>query len=187
MKRGAPRSSLVKWVVHLSAALVVSGCASGEPTEAFGGAPHPEPLPELEARVVIEGSAGPREVLARVRTTDAERSVGLMYVKTALGDTTGMLFVMEDDSDHGFWMKNTNIPLDMLFIDRAGVVVGVVQNVQPHSTQRRAVGKPSRYVLEVDAGWSTRFGVGPGAKVAMSVHAAPPASPLSASRPSASP
>ena len=62
-------------------------------------------------------------------------------------------------------MKNTLIPLDLLFIARDGTVVGIHANARPLSTANIAVGKPSRYVLEVPGGWAARHGVAAGAQV----------------------
>ena len=76
-----------------------------------------------------------------------------------------MLFVFDEDRNHSFWMKNTLIPLDMLFIARDGTVVGIHANATPLSTADIAVGKPSRYVLEVPGGWAARHGIAAGAQV----------------------
>ena len=74
-------------------------------------------------------------------------------------------FVFDEDRDHSFWMKNTLIPLDMFFIARDGTVVGIHPNATPLSTANIAVGKPSRYVLEVPGGWAARHGIAAGAQV----------------------
>jgi uncharacterized membrane protein (UPF0127 family) len=76
-----------------------------------------------------------------------------------------MLFVFEEDADHEFWMKNTVIPLDMLFIAADGRLVGIRANATPLSTASVGVGAPSRFVLEVPGGWAARHGVAPGARV----------------------
>jgi uncharacterized membrane protein (UPF0127 family) len=81
-----------------------------------------------------------------------------MYRNT-LADGHGMLFVFDSDVDHQFWMKNTLIPLDMLFIAADGRIVGIHPEATPLSTAQIGVGVPSRYVLEVPGGWSKRRGV----------------------------
>ena len=73
-----------------------------------------------------------------------------------------MLFLFEESAPHGFWMKNTLIPLDMIFIGEDGRIVGIVESATPGSTALRDVGAPSRYVLEVNGGWSAARGVRPG-------------------------
>ena len=95
---------------------------------------------------------------------DAERSRGLMY-REKLGPYDGMLFDFYQDAPVSFWMKNTLIPLDMLFIDHAGVVVGIVENATPLTLSPRGVKIPSRFVLEVNGGWCARKGVQAGDRV----------------------
>jgi uncharacterized protein len=113
---------------------------------------------------VIHAPGGALEVSIEVAATPPEREHGLMY-RSALADGRGMLFVFEEDEDHTFWMKNTLIPLDMLFIARDGTLVGVHANATPLSTASISVGHPSRYVLEVPGGYAARHGVASGARV----------------------
>ena len=113
---------------------------------------------------VIRGPGGAVEVSLEVAATPAERERGLMY-RTSLAEGRGMLFVFDADRNHSFWMKNTLIPLDLLFIARDGMVVGIHPNATPLSTADISVGKPSRYVLEVPGGWAARHGIAAGARV----------------------
>ena len=82
-----------------------------------------------------------------------------------LGAGEGMLFLFRDTSEHVFWMKDTPLPLDMVFVDAAGVVVGVLERVEPMTTTIRTIGKKSRFVLEVNAGWVAAHGVAAGDRV----------------------
>jgi uncharacterized membrane protein (UPF0127 family) len=95
---------------------------------------------------------------------DTER--GLMY-RLSLPEEAGMLFDLRSRSDHTFWMHNTCIPLDMLFIDADGLIVGIVENAPTLNDAARSVGCPSRWVLEVNAGWSRRHGVRAGQRVSV--------------------
>ena len=113
---------------------------------------------------VLHGSNGPVSVRLEVAATDAARTKGLMY-RQALADGEGMLFVFDDSREHGFWMKNTFIPLDMIFIGDDLRVVGVHGQAVPQSTDTITVGVPSRYVLEVSGGWAARHGIATGARV----------------------
>ena len=113
---------------------------------------------------VMRGPGGAVEVSLEVAATPAERERGLMY-RTSLAEGRGMLFVFDADGNQSFWMKNTLIPLDLLFIARDGTVVGIHANATPLSTANIAVGKPSRYVLEVPGGWAARHGISAGARV----------------------
>ena len=74
------------------------------------------------------------------------------------------MFISENERPHVFWMKNTLIPLDMIFIAEDGRVVGVVKRATPGDLAARSAG-PSRYVLEVNVGWADAHGVGPGDRV----------------------
>jgi len=105
-------------------------------------------------------------VAVRVEVTRAfeERARGLMF-RTDLPEDEGMLFIFRQRLDHSFWMKNTCLPLDMLFIDGDGLIVGIEENVPTLNEASYRVGCPSQLVLEVNAGWSRRHGVMAGQKV----------------------
>lgn len=119
------------------------------------------------ARVLIEPSGGQRvepvEVDAEVALTPSERARGLMF-RCRLADDAGMLFVFDASDRHTFWMANTPLSLDMIFIGADGRVVGVVEDAEPMSPHSYGVDAPSMYVLEVNAGFAARHGVGPDAR-----------------------
>ncbi len=93
-----------------------------------------------------------------VRTADG-LARGLMYRKQ-LPQLAGMLFIFPTTTIQTFWMKNTYIPLDMIFVDDATMkVVGVVENAEPMTTIQRSVDTESRYVVEVNAGFAKRHGI----------------------------
>jgi hypothetical protein len=125
-----------------------------------------------EPLAVIHTRGGPVEVRLELARTPAEQRQGLMY-RTALADGAGMLFLFDADTDHRFWMKNTFIPLDMIFIDRDLRIVGIHPNAVPQSTAAVGVGRPSRYVLEVPGGWAARRGVAAGDRVELRGVSAP--------------
>ena len=111
------------------------------------------------ARVVIETAAGQRHpVTVEVARTEEELTRGLMH-RERLAPEAGMLFVFDTSEDHTFWMKDTLIPLDMIFVDEGGRIVGVVERAAPRTLSPRSVGAPSRYVLEVNGGWAAAHGV----------------------------
>jgi len=117
-----------------------------------------------EAEVVLHGTGGPVRVRVEVVNTPVGRQQGLMY-RRELPPDTGMLFVFPADGVQHFWMRNTLIPLDMVFIDRDRRVVGIVANAVPMSTQPVGPDKPCLYVLEVNGGFTARHGVTEGATV----------------------
>jgi uncharacterized membrane protein (UPF0127 family) len=113
---------------------------------------------------VIHTANGPVRVALEVAATPAAVERGLMW-RTDLADGHGMLFVFPDEQEHSFWMKNTLIPLDMIFIAQDGRVAGVHAEAKPLSTAPISVGRPSRWVLEVPGGWAKRHGVASGDRV----------------------
>jgi len=113
---------------------------------------------------VVHTARGSVEVALEVAATDPARTQGLMY-RTTLPEDRGMLFVFPTEVEHQFWMKNTLISLDMLFITGDGRIAGIHTDATPLSTASITVGKPSRWVLEVPGGWAVRNGVVAGDRV----------------------
>ena len=92
---------------------------------------------------------------------DATREYGLMN-RTEMADDHGMLFVFQNDEPRAFWMKNTKIPLDMIFIDRNRKVVSIKHDAPPCVTERCPAymsNGPVRYVLELNGGQAARLGL----------------------------
>ena len=96
--------------------------------------------------------------------TNSDRMRGLMFRKS-LASNAGMIFLFQEEREHSFWMKNTLIPLDMVFVSSAWKVVGALENVLPLTEDPRTVGIPSQYVLEFSAGTIKRIGVSNGVAV----------------------
>ena len=94
----------------------------------------------------------------------AERSRGLMF-REELAPMSGMLFVYEDAARRAFWMKNTLIPLDMIFADAAGRVVKVHPEAIPHDETPVPSGQPAQFVLEIAGGLAERLGLVAGAEL----------------------
>jgi uncharacterized membrane protein (UPF0127 family) len=97
---------------------------------------------------------------------------GLMYRRN-LAEDDGMLFDLRERDDHKFWMHNTCISLDMMFVDDDGLIVGIVENAPVLNDESRSVGCPSRWVLEVNAGWSRRHGVKAGRRAVWDLPSTP--------------
>lgn len=98
--------------------------------------------------------------------TIEEQTRGLMHRPKMLDDW-GMLFVYDGEQELSFWMKNTLISLDMIFIDGGGEVVGVVHEAEPETETSRSVGEPARYVLEVNGGLAKEHGIDAGATMSL--------------------
>ncbi|HSK40400.1 MAG TPA: DUF192 domain-containing protein [Arenibaculum sp.] len=96
--------------------------------------------------------------------TPGQMMQGLMF-RTELAPDAGMLFVHEHDTLATMWMKNTYIPLDMVFVDRTGRIVGIHERAQPHSLDTIAAPEPVRAVLELVGGITSRLGIRKGDQV----------------------
>jgi uncharacterized membrane protein (UPF0127 family) len=111
-------------------------------------------------RVAIEVNG--HGILAEVAETPAERDRGLMF-RTALPADQGMLFVYPDDARHCMWMRNTQVPLSVAFLDAQRRVINT-DEMAPQTEVIHCAAGPARYVLEMPAGWFARHGVGAGAQ-----------------------
>ena len=134
-------------VLALLAASCLSGCASaGGPWVELGG-----------QRYVVE-----------IADDDTERARGLMF-RDAMADDRGMLFIHDSQQPLAYWMKNTRIALDILYVDDARRLVSQRRGVPPCSLGDRCPnypsGAPARYVLELTAGQAERLGLEDGAEL----------------------
>ena len=110
-------------------------------------------------RVVISTTSGKEIALrAEVADTPAKRVLGLQY-RNELADDQGMLFLFPSATTQSFWMKNTPLPLDMIFISSDLKIVGIIHQAVPFSTTTLSVPAPSQFVLEIKGGISQRSGI----------------------------
>ena len=89
---------------------------------------------------------------------DAAKEQGLMY-RDSMAENAGMLFLMGTEELQAFWMKNTIIPLDILFVDSDRRIVSISRNCKPYSLEQIPSGKPALYVVEVNAGYAKKHGI----------------------------
>ncbi len=109
----------------------------------------------------LRGGGGVARFTVEVADDGAERATGLMN-RPSMPSSAGMLFVYDAPQRAGFWMKNTLIPLDMIFIDPAGVVLGVHENAVPLDESPIDGGSGVQFVLEINGGLARPLGIGPG-------------------------
>ncbi len=127
-------------------------------------------VPDLDdsfdfASLEIINDAGDRLKIDVYLAEDAEQQRrGLMFVRD-MPETTGMLFIYDSDDTRSMWMRNTFIPLDMVFARSDGSVSNIVTNTTPRSLRSSSSTEPVRYVLELNAGASGRFGIGQGSRL----------------------
>ncbi|MCK9368460.1 DUF192 domain-containing protein [Candidatus Dojkabacteria bacterium] len=114
-----------------------------------------------------------KTVEVEIANTESSRQQGLMN-RTYLGENSGMLFVFDSDVQTGFWMKNTLIPLDLIYIDNNLKIVDIKENFIQCTTATCPLylaKAPFRYVLEVNSGWSSKNSVKVGDSVVISTYA----------------
>jgi uncharacterized membrane protein (UPF0127 family) len=130
------------------------------PTDPEGGSKMPT------AMVAFPDAPGNMKVDVEIAANEHDVTKGLMY-RRQMNEEHGMLFKLGERRDHTFWMHNTCMPLDMLFIDEDGTIVGIVEGAEPLTDSSRSVGCDSTHVLEMNAGWARRHAVKPGQRVGL--------------------
>lgn len=96
--------------------------------------------------------------------TFEEQEKGLMFRKH-MDENKGMLFVYDEDNFYSFWMKNTYIPLDIIYINKDKEIVDIKENAKPHSLKSLKPYDKCRYILEINGGLSDKYGIKIGDKV----------------------
>jgi uncharacterized protein len=114
-----------------------------------------------QATLEIASKTGVHSFTVELATNDDERSRGLMFRKE-LPDGRGMLFDFVQDQPVAFWMHNTYISLDMIFIRGDGSILRIAENTEPLSDRLVPSGGPVRAVLEVIGGTARKLGIAPG-------------------------
>ena len=123
------------------------------------------PQPALPAApLVIDTAKGPVRFTVEMATTWPQQEQGLMFRKS-VAPNAGMLFDFGKEQETSFWMKNTLIPLDMLFIKANGTVARIAVNAMPLSEESIPSYEPVRAVLEIAGGRAAQLGLKPGEKV----------------------
>lgn len=166
----------------LAALLFIASCQKAD--GAAPPAPKPAPAPAVAkpvqtdiaaedyvmpalpmGRVTLDDAFGGKHVVeVEVAATHDARTRGLMWRKE-LAEGKGMLFIFAGEQRLTFWMRNTLIPLDMVFIDKNLKVVGTVERAEPKTMSSRGVGGDSQFVLEVPGGWTSKIGLKAGSVV----------------------
>lgn len=126
--------------------------------------PAPAHAQEALEPLAIEAAGKVHDFKVEVMRTDSERAKGLMF-RRYMAEDRGMLFDFKTEQTVTMWMRNTFIPLDMIFIGKDGRIVGVAENTEPMSERIIPSGAPALAVLEVNAGTAARLGVKAGDRV----------------------
>jgi len=156
------KSKAMKQLYILLALLVFAGAPANW---AAGAGAQSGPATFDVGAVTIETAAGEaHDFLVEIAETPEQRAQGLMFRRQLEADV-GMLFLFGGSEVRGMWMKNTLIPLDMLFIDEEGKIVRIEERTVPHSERAIISGEPVAAVLEVNAGTASRLMIKPGDRV----------------------
>ena len=120
-----------------------------------------------DGQVVFSSQSGARvaEIEVEIADRDEARTQGLMG-RTVLREERGMLFLFDDAEPRSFWMVNTPLPLDILFVGEDFRIVKIHRNTRPFSEESLESGAPARYVVEVNGGYCVRHGVSEGDRIA---------------------
>lgn len=153
----------LRLAAFMAMVLVMSGVVGPAPGALASEQGQPMILPVDPAPLVVETDAGERTFTIEIADDDRERAAGLMF-RTDMDDSHGMLFVFEQTRHLAFWMKNTPMPLDLVFVGDDGRIVSIMQG-EPFSTAPIAPDAPARFVLELKAGTAQKVGIEDGDRI----------------------
>src|SRR5438477_8199552 len=140
-------------LLFAAALLALSGSAAPAQLQTF---------PKAELTIVSAG--GPHKFTVELAATPGQMEQGLMFRKSMAPDA-GMLFDYRAPSMAAMWMKNTLIPLDMLFVDQQGRIINIHERAVPGSLDPIAAAGPARAVIELNGGTAAHLGIKPGDRV----------------------
>ena len=129
-----------------------------------GGAAEPQLQQFPTSHLMIVSATGPHRFNVEIAETPAQMEQGLMF-RRSLAPEAGMLFDFKQPTVATMWMRNTLIPLDMLFVDQQGLIVNIAPRAVPESDQTIAAAAPVRVVIELNGGTAERLGIQPGDRV----------------------
>ncbi|MGH6952986.1 MAG: DUF192 domain-containing protein [Alphaproteobacteria bacterium] len=156
--RSLPGRGGLRWLALVVAVTVVAGevsagdCISG-PSRRLA-----------QSELVVESGAQAHRLTVELARSEEERARGLMCRERLAADS-GMLFDFGRDQPVAMWMKNTLIPLDMVFIHADGTIAHIAERTVPHSLATISPRQPIRFVLELNAGATARLGIKAGDRV----------------------
>ena len=137
--------------------LLLAACSTSQGANDSGTAPFRIP-------VTISASSGEVTFQSEIADSPTERNKGLMF-REQMGEHEGMIFLFPDEQPRSFWMRNTLIPLDMIFVRADRTILGIVENAEPKTDTSRAVEGSSQFVLEINGGQSQKLGIAAGQTV----------------------
>ena len=146
----------------LLAAALVAGCGADNPNNVINTGT--EFTKEGTLSFITPTDSVIRTIDIEIAETDAERNQGLMH-RRSMGFGRGMLFLFDRADESGFWMKNTPMPLDIVFVGPDSQVVSIAKRTTPFSEETIYPAAPKQFVVEVRAGFADRFGIEEGTRI----------------------
>lgn len=144
--------------LFIIASLALMAC-SPQPAVTAGTVPDLDGAFEFSSLEIVNDDGDRVSLDVYLATSPEQQRRGLMFVRE-MPATTGMLFIYKQDAHHSMWMKNTYIPLDMIFARSDGTVSSVIADTVPLTLHTHASVEPVRYVLELHAGSARRLAIG---------------------------
>jgi hypothetical protein len=145
--------------------LVVLGLAcGGTPEKEYSGYNGRKVIPEISVQFLSPEGAYISEVEVQISDDIPERSQGLMDVRQ-LPENHGMLFIFEEEQPLSFWMANTPLPLDIMYVNSDSVIVSIYHSTTPFSEKGLPSGAPALYVVETNGGYAINQGIEEGYRI----------------------
>lgn len=141
---------------------VGAGCAPDSPKEPITAEPTFRPDGILD--FIRPDSSIISRIVIEIAENDAAHAAGLMY-RRSLAEQAGMLFVFPRSEPKSFWMKNTPLSLDIIFLDEEGTILNIVKRTKPFSEEFIESVAPAKYVVEVRAGYADKHGLAVSQKI----------------------
>jgi uncharacterized membrane protein (UPF0127 family) len=157
-KGGSSQKRLILMVILLVVLLLVYALASYfdgmQETENL----KTEPAFKKEGELTFKRPDGSAIVTIDIEVADDEikTAQGLMF-RSSMKEKQGMLFIFPDEEERGFWMRNTRISLDLVYVNAAGEIVSIAKDAVPYSEETIPSGKPAKFVVEVLAGFTGKY------------------------------
>jgi len=158
------RTMVLPVIARLVAACLIVVLGFAAPLAPAAAQPAPPAVSFEKSTLVIDTAGGEQKFDIELALTPEQQQRGLMF-RQKLGVHEGMLFDFVQTQPLSFWMANTLIPLDMLFINADGTIARIHANAEPLSTRNIDSGSPVRAVLEINGGAARMLGIKPGDKV----------------------
>lgn len=143
---------------------VVLAACSPQPQVQAGTVPELDGIFDFATLEVINDAGEHLEFDVYLAQNFEQQRRGLMFIRE-LPETTGMLFIYERDDIRSIWMKNTYIPLDIVFARSDGTILSIDRDATPLTLNSRLSPGPARFVLELNGGTTRRLGIGPGSRL----------------------